>query len=194
MKTLLSKLFIRLGRWTVVGEVPEEVRKKCVVVAAPHTSNWDFPYAIAILHKMGLNIRFTIKDSWTRFPLNLFMNPLGAIGVDRSPKVPGEKRLSLVDAMVRMFDEKEHLVIVIPAEGSRAPRSKWKTGFYYVALQANVPIALSFLDYEKREAGIVRIVYPSGDIEKDMKEVMDFYKDKTGKYPENFLLDERYKD
>lgn len=194
MKTLLSRFFIWLGGWKVIGDVPKEVQEKCVVIAAPHTSNWDFPYAIAILHKLGLNIRFTIKDNWTRFPMNLIINPLGAIGVDRSPKKEGDKRLSLVDAMARMFDKTDKLVIVIPPEGSRSARKEWKTGFYYVALQAKVPISLAFLDYETRVAGIERVLYPSGDIEKDMKIILDFYKDKKGKHPENFLLDERYSD
>lgn len=194
MKTLISNFILWVGRWKVVGVVPDEIKQKCVVLAAPHTSNWDFPYAIAILHKLGIDIRFTIKDAWTRFPMSLIMTPLGAIGVDRKPKKEGNERLSLVDAMARMFDEREHLAVVIPAEGSRSPRKKWKTGFYYVALQAKVPIVLAFLDYEKREAGVYRTLHPSGDIKKDMQIILDFYKDKKGKYPENFLLDERYSD
>jgi 1-acyl-sn-glycerol-3-phosphate acyltransferase len=166
--------------------------KKAVLIAAPHTTNWDFVYATAAFNMMGINIRFTIKKEWLKFPFNLFMEPLGAIGIDRSAPSPDKPRKSMVEAMTALFDEHDELVVAVTPEGTRKGNKQWKTGFYHVALNAKVPILFGYLDYEKKIAGITGYIYPTGDIDADMKVIMDFYKNIKGKYPENFFLDERY--
>lgn len=169
----------------------EELRR-CVLLAAPHTTNWDQPIAVAAMSVLGVHTRYTIKKEWLSFPLGWFIRMTGGIGIDRTPKKAGDPRPSTVEAIVQLFKENDELALMIPPEGSRSLRKEWKTGFYYIALQANVPMALGYLDYAKKEAGIGKIVYPTGDIEKDMREIMDFYQHITGKFPEKFSLDVRY--
>lgn len=159
------------------------------MIAAPHTSNWDLVYALAAYDLMKIPVRFTIKKEWMRFPLNLIMRPLGAIGIDRSPKVKGEQRKSMTEAMTELFNGRENLNIMVTPEGTRSKREKWKTGFYYVALNSKVPIALGYLDYANKIAGVGKLIFPSGDIKKDMREIMDFYRNIKGKHPERFSLD-----
>lgn len=192
MKKLLGKIFLKLLRWKVEGSIPPEVHQKCVLIAAPHTSNWDYPIAIATMSALGVKIRYTIKKEWMRFPQRLFFGPMGGIGINRTPKNPGDARPSMVESIAALFNEHEELCIIVPAEGTRSLRKQWKTGFYYIALTAKVPIALGYLDFEKKVAGIGKVVHPTGDIQKDMAEIMEFYKDIKAKHPEKFMLDERF--
>ncbi len=165
---------------------------KCVMIAAPHTSNWDLVYALAAYDMMGIPMRFTLKDQLMKFPFNLIFSPVGAIAIDRSPKVAGGERKSMVEAMTDLFNQNEHLNIMVTPEGTRSRREKWKTGFYYVAVNAKVPIGLGYLDYENKVAGVGGMVYPSGDIKKDMKEIVNFYRNIKGKHPEKFSIDLEY--
>ncbi len=183
----MFKLLFRLGGWKITHYLPKEI-KRCVIVAAPHTSNWDFMYGMGALKIMKLRMRFTIKKEWIRFPVKRLMQNLGALPIDRSPKSDGTKK-STVEAMAELFDSHEELLLMITPEGTRSKVEKWRTGFYYVALAAKVPLALGFMDYSKRECGIDKIIYPSGDFYKDMKEIMAFYSTKTGKNPHNFSID-----
>mgnify|MGYP001804145969 CR=1 FL=1 len=159
------------------------------MVAAPHTSNWDFVYAISALDQLGLSPRFTIKKEFNKFPLGNLITPLGAQWIDRSPKIKGGKKRSMTEVMVEMFNT---LSVLVTAEGTRSKVSKWKTGFYYTALEAKVPICLAFMDYEKLVTGVGMCFMPSGKIEEDMKIIMDFYGGIKGKFPQNFTVDERY--
>jgi 1-acyl-sn-glycerol-3-phosphate acyltransferase len=190
----LFKLLLRLKGFKVKPTTLPEGAKRSVLIAAPHTSNWDFVYAIAALYKLGLFPRFTIKKEFNKPIIGRWMESIGALWIDRSPKVPGEKRLSMVNAMVNVFDERkeENLVVVVTPEGTRSKRTEWKTGFYHVAVGAGVPISLAYMDYEKKETGVGKVVYPSGDMEADMKEIMDFYRDIPAKFPKNFSIDQRY--
>jgi len=184
----MFKLIFKLGGWKITHYLPDDI-KQCVVVVAPHTSNWDFVYGMGAIRFMKLHPRFAIKKEWICFPFKRLMLSCGALPIDRSPKTTlGEKKGS-VDAMADLFKTNSTLRLIITPEGTRSKVTKWKTGFYYVALKANVPIALGFMDYEKRECGIDKIIYPSGDFRKDMKEIMDFYKNRKGKNPENFDVD-----
>ncbi len=192
MKKQFGKFIIRLLGWKINPNLPDELFKKCVVIAAPHTSNWDYPLTIYSMVALGVNLRYTIKDQWIKSPVGWFFRMMGGIGVDRSPKGKDENRLSLVDAMVNLFKEHDQLSVMVQAEGTRSLRTQWKTGFYYIALKAKVPIALGYLDFAKKESGIGKILYPSGDLEKDMLEIMEFYKDIAPKFPEKFALDERF--
>jgi 1-acyl-sn-glycerol-3-phosphate acyltransferase len=138
---------------------------------------------------MNLKPRFAIKKEWIRFPFKRLMLSSGALPIDRNAQNSlGEKKGS-VDAMAELFTKYDTLRLIITPEGTRSRREKWKTGFYHVAMKAKVPIALGFMDYEKKECGIDKIIYPSGDYKKDMKIIMDFYKNIKAKYPENFSVD-----
>lgn len=191
MGKLLAKLIFKIFGWTLDDHLKADFRK-CVMIAAPHTSNWDLVFARSAFSLMNIPIRYTVKDDWMRFPFNLIFGPLGAIGIDRSPKKPGDPRPSMTESMIDLFNGRNELVVMVTPEGTRALRTKWKTGFYHVAVGAKVPIALGYLDYKNRIAGVGKMLYPSGDMQKDMKEIMAFYKPIEGKHPEKFSLDLDY--
>ena len=186
----LCKTILKLTGWKVDENVPKEIRK-CIVIAAPHTSNWDFWYAMAAFKIYRLKIRFTVKKEWMKFPFSLLMKPLGGIGIDRSPKVAGENRLSHTEAMINLFDENPDLVVLFTPEGTRSRVEKWKTGFYHVALGAGLPICIAYCDYKKKIAGIAKVIFPT-NYEKDMREIMQFYQTVTPKFPQNFSVDKEF--
>lgn len=192
MKLIFSKIFLWLTGWKADGVLPEEAKKRMVVIAAPHTSNWDLPFCLTLLETMGITCRYTIKKDWMFFPMGILLRWLGAIPIDRSPKSKDAPRPSMVDLMADLFKEHEHLVLIIPPEGSRSLRTEWKTGFYQTAMKAGVPIGLGYLDYEKKIGGIMEAFYPTGNMEKDMAYIMSKYTSIKGKYPEKFSLDTRY--
>ena len=165
---------------------------QCVMIAAPHTSNWDALYARLALKALGVNVRLTIKDSYMKFPFGPFVRAMGGIGIDRSVKQAGQERPSMVQLMSDLFKTHPKLVMLVTPEGTRAKQEQWKTGFYHVAMTAGVPIALAYMDYAKKKTGVGKIVYPTGDYEKDMVEIMSFYADINAKFPEKFSVDQRY--
>ena len=165
---------------------------QCVMIAAPHTSNWDALYARLALKAMAVPVRITIKDSYMRFPFGPFIRAMGGIGINRRPKQAGEERPSMVQVMTDLFAQHPKLVMLVTPEGTRARREHWKSGFYHVAINTGVPIALSYLDYQKKTVGVGKIIYPTGNMEQDMREIMQFYADISPKFPELFSLDTRY--
>lgn len=193
---MLKKLFyilFKLKGWKLIKNPPKEAYN-CVMIAAPHTSNWDFVYAISALDQLGLNPRFTIKKEMNKFPIGGFIEDMGALWIDRSPKVEGQERKSMTQVMVELFKNAEKpLCMIVTAEGTRSKSAQWKTGFYYAAREAKVPICLAYMDYPSRTTGVGLCFMPSGDLEGDMRMIMDFYSNKIGKFPENFSLDERFK-
>ncbi len=178
MKKLLGKVLLDAAKWTIEGEVPSA--KKFVLIAAPHTSNWDFVYAMAYVSAKGLPVRWMGKDALFRGPQRPLMRALGGIAVDRS------KQNKMVQAMVDEFARREALVLLVPAEGTRSAGERWRSGFYHIARGAGVPIALGYLDYPSKRAGIGPLLWPTGNVKADMDYVRDFYADKTGKYPRDF--------
>jgi 1-acyl-sn-glycerol-3-phosphate acyltransferase len=186
LSSFCARIF-KITHWTVDENLPPEI-KKCIIIAAPHTSNWDFWYTMAAFTIYKLRIRFTVKKEWMRFPFSLIMKPLGGIAIDRNPRTVNSDRSSFVDSMIELFDQNEELIILITPEGSRSLRTKWKTGFYHVALGAGVPICLGYVDYQKRKAGIGKVIYPS-DYATNMKEIMTFYSKIHPKFPEKFSID-----
>ncbi|WP_039909434.1 1-acyl-sn-glycerol-3-phosphate acyltransferase [Acinetobacter beijerinckii] len=167
---------------------------QCVMIAAPHTSNWDALYARLALKALGVNVRLTIKDSYMKFPFGPFVRAMGGIGIDRRIKKEGQERPSMVQLMSDLFKTHPKLVMLVTPEGTRAKQEQWKTGFYHVATTARVPIALAYMDYAKKKTGVGKIIYPTGDYEKDMAEIMDFYAQIHAKFPEKFSVDQRYID
>ena len=183
----MFKLIFKFFGWKVTHYLSDEI-KRCVIIVVPHTSNWDFIFGMGAVKVMKLNQRFVIKKEWIRFPFKKLMLSLGALPIDRNKDQSAEKRSS-VDAIAALFEGRKELRMIITPEGTRSKVEKWKTGFYYVALKANVPIALAFINYETKSCGIDKIIYPSGNFQSDMKQIMDFYKDAKGGNPKNFSVD-----
>lgn len=182
---MITRFFIflfKLNGWKIVGEVPPHI-KKAVVIAAPHTSNWDFIYAMAIFRMSKLNVRYLIKKEMNFFPLSILLENTGAIPVERN------KKQKLTDQIIEKFNQCEKLLVTVPAEGTRKRVEKWKSGFYYAALGANVPILPGYLDYKKKEGGFGLAIYPTGNVEEDLLKLKNFFAEKTGKYPEKFNLE-----
>ncbi len=185
MLKAISRFIFWLSGWRVSGAIPEGLHK-AVIIAAPHTSYWDFLYARAAFFILGLPLRITIKKEVVNAPVfGWFARKLGAIAIDRTPKNGSLKRkASMVDAMVAILQTHEKMIMMITPEGTRKYVPRWKTGFYRVAEKAEVPIILGFLDYATKTAGIGPVFYPTGNYDKDLEEILAFYRTKTGKYPE----------
>jgi 1-acyl-sn-glycerol-3-phosphate acyltransferase len=191
MLRLIFKIAFKLSGWKIEKDFPPGTYRS-VLIASPHTSNWDFILALGTFRILRIPAKFTIKIEWLKFPFKSILTYFGAIGIDRTPKNPGKKRLSMVESMAALFKENENLVVMVTPEGTRSLQERWKTGFYYVANLAKVPISLGYLDYKNKIAGVGKIIDSSQDLETVMKEIMAFYADKTAKYPEKFSLDKRY--
>ncbi|WP_299821882.1 1-acyl-sn-glycerol-3-phosphate acyltransferase [uncultured Pontibacter sp.] len=175
----LSKFFFKITGWKLNGNLAPELRR-CVMVAAPHTSNWDFVYARAAFYLMDAPIRFTIKKEFMRFPFGGLLKAMGALPIDRS------KNTRMVDAMIQIFNETPgDMCVMVTPEGTRKYQPRWRRGFYHVAVGAGVPIILGYLDYAKKEAGVGPAFYPTGDADADIEAIMAFYRTKTAKYPEH---------
>ena len=189
MLKLLSKIFMWITGWTVVGSIPPDL-KKAVIIAAPHTSYWDFVYARAAFYILGINLKVTVKKEAVEAPvIGPLAAALGAIAIDRTPKQGGLKsKLSMVDAMVNLINDNDELIMMVTPEGTRKQVKRWKSGFYRVAEQANVPIILGYLDYAKKDAGIGKVFMPTGDYDKDVEEIKDFYRPITPKYPDQGVI------
>lgn len=178
MKKAISKFVLWLKGWKVVGEIPNI--KKYVIVAAPHTSNWDFVIGRAFGYLLGIEAKFLGKSQLFKPPHGWLFRFMGGIPVDRT------KHNSLVEFTIDLFDNREELVLGLAPEGTRKRVERWKQGFYHIAIGANVPIVLSFMDYKKKEAGVGKILYPSGNLDEDMSIIEEFYKSVTPKFPAYF--------
>ena len=177
----LCRLYLWMIGWKTGSSLPPSVRK-CVLVGAPHTSNMDYPVALATLYASGVRVRFLAKKSLFRFPLGILMRLTGGLPVDRS------RHSNMVDAMIEMFSENERLILLIPVEGTRSYVKEWKSGFYYTALGAGVPIALGYLDYGRKIAGFGELYYPTGDYQRDLREIRNYYRQFKPKHPEKSSL------
>jgi len=178
LRRFLARVFLRMTGWRADGVRPEA--KQFVIIAAPHTTNWDFPYLLAFAALFEVRISWMAKHTFFRWPLGPFARALGGIPVRR------HKREDLVTAMARTFDEHEELGLVVPAEGTRSHVEYWKSGFYHIARAAEVPIVMSYLDYTKKTGGFGPAFFPSGDVRKDMDAIRAFYHGKQGKFPALF--------
>ncbi len=184
MSKFLSNIILKLWGWKIFGVIPPGI-KKCVILAAPHTSNYDFFIARLAYFVIGVNVKFLIKKEVFKFPFGRIFKAWGGIPIDRS------KRNNMIEYVSGLFSKYDSLYIVITPEGTRSLVRKWKKGFYYIAQNAKVPIALGYIDYGKKEGGLGPLIYPSGDFEKDFKTITDFYKTKTAKHPEKFNLSQK---
>ena len=171
----LAMATLRLKSWKLDVNMP--TAPKFVLVGAPHTSGLDLFYALMLAHGTGIKMNWIGKDSLFRWPLGGPMRWLGGIPVQR------HSRQNFVQQVVDIFNRVEKLVIAIAPEGTRGKADYWKTGFYYIAQGAGVPIALGFVDYKDKVVGIGPTIYPSGDIHADFNQIKTFYAGKTGRYP-----------
>jgi len=171
----LGGLYLRLSRWRIEGGFPEV--SKAVVIAAPHTSNWDLPLMLAIAYVLGIRPAWLGKRELFRWPFGWLMRWLGGLPVDRGA------RQNLVQQVVDRFHAVDRLHLVIPPSGTRSRATHWKSGFYHIARGARVPIVCAFLDYRRRVGGIGPVLAASGDIPSDMSRIRAFYADIAGKFP-----------
>jgi len=171
---------LRLLGWKVEGALPQSCSKS-VFIAAPHTSNWDLPYTLMVAFALRLNIYWMGKASIFPFGLRHTMMWLGGIPVHR------EKSNNLVDASADAIKAATGpLQLVVPPEGTRSKVRYWKTGFYYIALAAGVPVVMSYMDYSKKIAGLGPVFVPTGDLEADMVKIKAFYAPFKGRNPDQF--------
>ena len=178
----LSKKILQLFGWNTNGALPEGV-DKAIVVSAPHTSYWDFVVGRLTFWAIKVNIRFLIKKEAFFFPLGLLLKKLGGLPVAR-----GKYKSNIATQVVKLFQEHDSLVVVITPEGTRRRVEHWKKGFYVIALQAKIPLALSYIDYGNKTGGIGPVFHPTGDYQKDMIFIKEFYQNKTARHPERFNL------
>lgn len=174
---LFASFILWICGWKIEGDVPRE-EKKMVMIAAPHTSNWDFFWTLLLALKMRLKVYMTGKKELTEKPMGFMLKWMGLVPIDRS------QRKNTVKLAVEIFDAADKMVLIIPPSGTRSKVSQWKTGFYHIAQGAGVPIGLGFLDYATKTGGMGMILRPTGDMAADMETIRAFYSTKTGKYPE----------
>lgn len=171
----LAKAILRLIGWQLVGSFPD--LPKFVMVGAPHTSNWDFPLAMLLMYACGVRFHWIGKASLFRPPLGGLFRRLRGIPIHR------DRKENVVAQIVEAFEDSKDLKIAIAPEGTRSHTPYWKTGFYYMALGARVPILLAFVDYPRRQVGVGPLLHPSGDIQADFAHLREFYSEKVGLYP-----------
>ena len=176
----LSIGFLKLSGWTVTGQLPANGRT-CVLIAAPHTSNWDLPYTLMVAFALRLNIYWMGKEQIFKPPFRAVMMWLGGLPVRR------ESANNLVAASIDALQAADGPVqLVVPPEGTRSKVRYWKTGFYYIALGAKVPIVMAYMDYARKQSGLGPVFEPTGDIEADMVTIKAFYAPFKGKNPDQF--------
>ncbi len=173
----IGRIVYRVLSWKCVGETP--AAPKYVILAAPHTSNWDGVLLLLAAAMLGLDFSFFGKNTLFRGPLGWLLRYMGGIPLDRS------RNQSFVSQAVSWFDRHDRFALGVAPEGTRYLTAGWKTGFYYIALQAKVPIVLGYIDYAKKEGGILsEVLIPTGDIEKDFEILKRLYGPCVARYPQ----------
>lgn len=178
MKAWLGKLYLGLFGWKLEGGKPPF--KKYMILAAPHTSNWDVPVMLAMSYVYGIRVSWIGKHTLFQGPLGPLMRWLGGVPVDR------RSRHNAVQQMVDEFACRDELCLMITPEGTRGRADYWKSGFYHIAQEAGVPIVMGLLDFKRKVGGLFEAVYPSGDLKADMDKFRAFYQNASGKYPNRF--------
>jgi len=175
---IFSIVFFKIFGWNKNGDIGGI--KKCVMIAAPHTSNWDLPMTLMLAFLFDLKVYWMGKKSIFRFPFGSIMKWLGGVPVDRS------KSNNLVDDSIELFRKNENMILIVPPEGTRGRTKYWKTGFYYIAEGAGVPVLPGYVDYGRKIGGFGKLFNPSGDIEADIDSIKKFYSGITGKHPDKY--------
>ena len=187
MKKFIGKLMLRIGRWKTVYNVPADLGN-AVCIMAPHTAIEDFFVGLAFYWYYGIKFKVMMKQEFFKPIVGPILKKMGGIPVNRG------HQNHLVEQMVEMFSQNQDTHLIICPEGTRKPVKHWKKGFYIIAEGANVPILIGFIDYKKRYCGVEKYLYPTGDYDKDLEEIWDFYRINKvmGKHPERFNLYEEY--
>ncbi|HEX8952121.1 MAG TPA: lysophospholipid acyltransferase family protein [Polyangia bacterium] len=172
----LAALAFRLAGWRTEGSPPPDER--FVIIAAPHTSNWDAVILLVAARIYGLQLAWFVKDTWFRFPLGPVMRRLGGVPIDRSA------RHGVVEQAIARLHESERLALAVPPEGTRGRAPYWKTGFYHIARGAKVPIVLGFIDYGRKVAGLGPAFTPTGDLPRDFEVFRAFYDTVQPRFPD----------
>jgi len=176
----VSLAWLHLRGWKLDGALPPGT-PKCVLIAAPHTSNWDLPYTLMVAFALRLNVYWMGKASIFRWPFGPVMRWLGGIAVNR------EQSSNLVAASAAALRAADGPVqLIVPPEGTRSKTRYWKTGFYWIAHEAGVPIVMAYMDYPRKLSGLGPQFKPSGNIETDMLEIKRFYAQFKGKNWQQF--------
>lgn len=175
MLAKLAQWLLKVTGWKIVGQLPEI--DKYILIAAPHTSNWDLVVGIVARTSLAKRIQFLAKHQLFVFPLAWFFRMLGGIPVERT------KHHNLVDAVVEMYNTSDKLILGLAPEGTRSPVKRWKQGFYHIARLANVPIVMVGFDYPSGELRVSEPFYPTGDINKDFPKILDYYRTINGRHP-----------
>ena len=175
-------IYYKILGWKAEVSVPDF--NKCIICAAPHTTNWDLFIGKLFIGAIGRESGFMMKKEWFFFPMGCIFRKMGGIPVNRN------KHTSLVEQIVQKIKKSEKFHLAITPEGTRSANPEWKKGFYYIALGAGIPIVLIGIDYAKKCISAKKYLMPSGDIEEDMREIKNYFKEFTGKHPERFALGE----
>ena len=186
LKKQIGKLGLRLGGWTTVNEAPSDLGN-AVCIVAPHTAIEDFFVGLGFYWSYGIKFKVMMKQEFFKPVLGWILKKMGGVPVNRG------HQNHLVEQMIEMFSQNEDTHLVICPEGTRKAVKHWKKGFYVIAEGAKLPIILGFIDYKKKRCGIEKYFYPTGDYEKDLAMIWDYYKDIKAKHPEGFNLDEQYR-
>jgi len=173
----ISLTLLKLLGWQLDVQLPKTSRY--VLIGYPHTSNWDFVLGMLAKWSMNMPLNWVAKHSMFWGPFKPMFIAMGGVPLNR------EKTSGFIQKNIELFEQREHFVLGIMPEGTRSKTDRWKTGFYYIANGANVPIALAYLDYKNKKLGIGKVIETSGDIEADFEIIKAFYQDKTGYRPEN---------
>ena len=180
-KSLCRLIFRKMG-WQVEMTVP--YRDKCIICVAPHTSNWDFIIAELYYHSIGRTAGFLMKKEWFFWPMGVLFRSMGGIPVERS------RHVSLTDRVAEAAIKAERFELAVTPEGTRSLATKWKRGFYFIALKAGLPIQLYAIDYKRKRIVCTQELVPTGDVEADMRLIMDYYRPYEGKYPGKFAVED----
>ena len=180
-KSLCRLMFRKMG-WQVEMTVP--YRDKCIICVAPHTSNWDFIIAELYYHSIGRTAGFLMKKEWFFWPMGVLFRSMGGIPVERS------RHVSLTDRVAEAAIKAERFELAVTPEGTRSLATKWKRGFYFIALKVGLPIQLYAIDYKRKRIVCTQELVPSGDVEADMRLIMDYYRPYEGKYPGKFAVED----
>jgi 1-acyl-sn-glycerol-3-phosphate acyltransferase len=178
MFTLLCRAYLKVIRWKTTQHEP--IPDRCVMIAAPHTTNWDFPVTIAMARVQGIPIKFLAKAALFKPPLGWLMRAVGGVSVNRS------SAHGMVAELAAEFDRHKVLHLIVPAEGTRSKTEHWKSGFYRIALEANVPVLLAYVDGPRRQGGFGPVVTLTGNVSADMDVIRAFYADKQGLKADRF--------
>jgi len=176
----LSRAILGIAGWRVEGTLGPRARR-CVVIAAPHTSNWDMPYTLMGAFALGMNIRFLAKASLFRPPFGALMRWLGGVSVQR------DRAGNIVAASVAALNAAPGpLQLVLSPEGTRDRVTQWRTGFHHIARGAGLPVQIAYLDYARRRCGLGPLIDPGDDIDADLALIKAFYAPLRGRNPEQF--------